>query len=303
MDASNVIYIKFDTFTPKQRIQYYLGPLYNSSIVNTENLISIQSEELLRCEQPDDRDKRHEYFLKVLTKYGFENKKISILFGDIQHTVSNYTIVKNRHNGSNSGVIIKKLNFNRHWQHVYNKPIDIPFQNKHDKIIWRGGTTGNINRIANRFDLITKWYNKNSNIDVGFSEIVQDQDAYKKYIKTKLSIDNLLQYKYLISVEGNDKDSGLNWKLASNSLVMMARPTFRSWLMEDMLIPNYHYLLLKNDFSDLLEKLEWCNKHPDEVLTIIKHANQYMEMFNNIKQEEDIEKKVLELYFKKTTQL
>ena len=30
----------------------------------------------------------------------------------------------------------------------------------------------------------------------------------------------------------------------SNSLILMAKPNAFSWLMEDMLIPNYHYILL-----------------------------------------------------------
>ena len=30
----------------------------------------------------------------------------------------------------------------------------------------------------------------------------------------------------------------------------MAKPNVVSWLMEDTLIPDYHYVLLKYDFSD-----------------------------------------------------
>ena len=32
-----------------------------------------------------------------------------------------------------------------------------------------------------------------------------------------------LKYKYILSVEGNDKDSGINWNLNSNSVVLMFR--------------------------------------------------------------------------------
>ena len=34
----------------------------------------------------------------------------------------------------------------------------------------------------------------------------------------------------------------------------MPRPTITSWLMETTLIPNFHYILLKDDFSDLHSK-------------------------------------------------
>jgi len=108
-----------------------------------------------------------------------------------------------------------------------------------------------------------------------------------------------LNYKYLLSVEGNDKDSGLQWKLNSNSLVMMARPICTSWLMESTLIPDYHYILLKDDFSDLVEKIIWCNAHPNECKEIINHANQFMMQFANEKIEQFIENEVIKEYFKR----
>ena len=61
-----------------------------------------------------------------------------------------------------------------------------------------------------------------------------------------------------MSIEGNDKDSGLQWKLNSNSVVFMPRPTKISWLMEDTLVPGKHYILIKDDFSDIDEKFKWC---------------------------------------------
>ena len=76
-----------------------------------------------------------------------------------------------------------------------------------------------------------------------FIEILKRK--YNKYVKGKCNISKFLQYKYILSIEGNDKDSGLNWKLNSNSLVLMAKPRVTSWLMETKLIPNYHYILPK----------------------------------------------------------
>lgn len=100
-------------------------------------------------------------------------------------------------------------------------------------------------------------------------------------------------------VEGNDKASGLNWALASNSLVFMAKPTKFSWLMENTLIPNYHYILVKDDFSDLLEKVNWCNIHEGRGRQIMRNANEYMKQFMDLRNEEELQLEVLRQYFSK----
>lgn len=216
--------------------------------------------------------------------------------GDVQHTIKIPSFTKNIINGReiNKGVILRCFNFNRHWYNYYNKVLDINFEKKINKIIWRGATTGSENRKGNRFTLVKQWFNKNKNIDVGFSHICQGKNAYECYKKNKMSIKEMLNYKYIISVEGNDKDSGINWKLNSNSLVLMPKPTVSSWLMETTLIPNYHYILLQDDFSDLEEKFIWCENNQDKCKKIINNANKYMEQFKNEKQEKYIEKCVIE---------
>ena len=77
----------------------------------------------------------------------------------------------------------------------------------------------------------------------------------------------------------------------------MAKPRVTSWLMETTLIPNKHYVLLKDDFSDLYEKLEWCNNNQDKCIEIIKNANAFMQQFANNSLEEKLEMDVLNKYF------
>ena len=174
----------------------------------------------------------------------------------------------------------------------------MPFSAKKNKAFWRGTTTGQTDRIGNRFDLVEKWFGKSDLIRVGFSFIHRDnKNKYKKYVKGKCDISHFLKFKYIISVEGNDKDSGLNWKLNSNSLVLMPRPRVTSWLMETTLVPNYHYLLLKDDFSDLDQKVRWCNQHPQKCKNMVKNANTYMRQFANVAAEEALEVEVIHRYF------
>lgn len=248
--------------------------------------------------------------MRMLRKYGHDKKRFSFTRGDVitkdqQH---NWSLSKNRCDGNKSSVIVRSFNFKRHWGMYYRKPRDMDFNKKLNKVFWRGTTTGASSHFAakswnprpvNRFKLVKTWFKKNPRIDVGFSFIHRDwlKPEYGKYVKGKCSPREFLKHKYIISVEGNDKDSGINWKLNSNSVVLMARPRVVSWLMESELIPGKHYILLKDDFSDLHEKLLWCDENQEACKQIIRNANEFMRQFSNTAREEQIEKAVLESYF------
>ena len=279
----------------EDRINFYLGNLLQfekftltNSCHNLRTFESLNQQETLY-----DNNLRN-----LLIETNNSDKIFSYVFGDNENTDTDiYTIVKNRCNDKNNSVILRCLEFHRHWSPYYNKPIDIPYEKKKNKVFWRGTTTGNENRKGNRFDLVTKWMNIDKDIDVGFSFICQRKDKYNKFVKGDCNMNHFLKYKYIISVEGNDKDSGINWKLNSNSLVLMPKPRITSWLMETTLIPNFHYVLLKDDFSDLKDKLNWCNANQSICKNIILNANNYMKQFSDINKEEQIEKDVINKYF------
>ena len=82
----------------------------------------------------------------------------------------------------------------------------------------------------------------------------------------------------------------------------MPVPKYETWYMEGTLIANCYYVLIKKDYSDLEEQMEYYINHADEALEIIRNAHLYIEQFK-IKQREDlISLHVLEKYFYKTSQ-
>lgn len=281
----------------KERIHHYVGNMISQSSVQIEDS---------ECISTMMKQKSHLCvglymgpLKRLLTKYSHQNKYFKYKFGDIRCDVNDYCFVKNRTVNDNKPTILRSLNFQRHWKYFYNKPNDIEYEQKINRIFWRGTTTGKETNKGNRFQLMKQWFGGSDNIDIAFSHICQGKDEYAEYVKGKVEIHEFLKYKYILSVEGNDKDSGISWKLNSNSLIFMTRPTKVSWLMEDKLIPDYHYILLKDDFSDLLEKYEWCENNPEQCIEIINNANNYMRLFDDNQHEEQIEKQVLDEYFKR----
>jgi hypothetical protein len=121
-------------------------------------------------------------------------------------------------------------------------------------------------------------------------------------LKEILTIEEQLDYKFILCLEGNDVASNLKWVMSSQSLAVMPVPKYETWYMEGTLIPDYHYMLIKDDYSDLEERMEYYITHTDKALEIIRNAHQYVDQFK-IKQREDlISLLVLDKYFYRTNQ-
>jgi len=100
-----------------------------------------------------------------------------------------------------------------------------------------------------------------------------------------------------MSLEGNDVASNLKWVMSSNSIAVTPRLTCETWFMEGTLIPNYHYIEVKPDFSDLEERLTYYIQHPEEAEAIIQHAHEYVDQFRDEEREKLIQLLVLKKYF------
>ena len=83
----------------------------------------------------------------------------------------------------------------------------------------------------------------------------------------------------------------------------MTKPKIESWFMEGNLIPDYHYILLKDDYSDLEEKVEWCLSNPDLAETVSRNLRNYYSGFSDMKKEELVGLLVAKKYFEMSGQL
>ncbi len=80
-------------------------------------------------------------------------------------------------------------------------------------------------------------------------------------------------------------------------------PKFETWFMEGRLIPDYHFICIKDDYSDLNEKLTYYAQNTAEALKIVCNAHQYIDQFKDQKRENSIALQVLKKYFKMTGQV
>ena len=187
-----------------------------------------------------------------------------------------------------------RLNSPRHWSGVHEiNSNDTPFHKKHNKLIWRGSSTGTRAGILESLQR-----HPNKNIDIKFVNMCQGVDAKKFIIVPRLSMRELLEHKFILSIEGNDVASDLKWLLYSNSVVFMCRPTKCSWAMEDLLIPFVHYVPIKNDYSDLDEKYNWAINNLKKCNEIAQNGKRFIHHFLNEHNEMEITKHVIIRYMK-----
>jgi len=224
------------------------------------------------------------------------------LFGDSSEYAdfeSGITIFsKVRPIGVQTRTVLLKLQCSRHYGMLPSiSEIDIPYEQKSPKLFWRGISTGCNFRHNMREVAVTKFQNHpNPNIDIKFNMLVQDVSG-DYVLGDWQDIKDQLQYKYLLSIEGNDVATNLKWIMLSNSVCIMPLPQICSWFMEDHLVPYVHFVPVSEDFSDLEEVYEWCLTHDAECEEISKNATEFAKQFLDLEREDDITRKVILKYF------
>ena len=173
------------------------------------------------------------------------DRRLNYLFGDICIVPDVPTVVKSRPIcADNKNSIVLNLDQLRHftWD-----PDPIPFRSKKPFAVWRGTPL-----TEQRRNFVRQFYH-HATFDVGQSRYPVDVLAPKP----TLTHAEQKAYKFFVSLEGNDVATNLKWGLASNMLVMAPQPRFETWFMEGRLKAGKHYVLLRDDLSDLEEKIDY----------------------------------------------
>ncbi|RAR59573.1 glycosyl transferase family 90 [Onishia taeanensis] len=239
------------------------------------------------------RDGSWAYYLDLLRYLRFFPRHLRFrhLFGDIREVPERPSFLKSRPvSGDNQHSVLLKLNTVRHY---YVVPDRMPFEAKEDRLVWRGAC-----HRTHRQAFVERFHD-HPLCDVGD---VRRCSRGQPYHRPFMSIEEQLQYKFVLSIEGKDVATNLKWIMASNSLCFMAAPRFETWFMEGRLVPGHHYVQLADDYGDLDEKIAYYRDHPDEARRIIANANAYVAQFENKRRERLVGLLVMDKYFARSGQ-
>lgn len=213
------------------------------------------------------------------------HKKFNYCFGDITYVPKTPSFLKSRPiDGQNNNSVLLPLNSIRHFHFVNDR---LSFFDKKDIIVWRGSAWQ-----PQRQKFLTKYFN-NPLCDVGSVRGLEDERLLKPF----MSIKNQLEYKFILSLEGNDVATSLKWIMSSNSIAVMPEPKYETWFMEGKLIPDFHYIRIKDDYSDLEDRIKFYLANPDKCNSIISNANIFVSQFKNLQLERLLTMMVIDKYF------
>lgn len=158
---------------------------------------------------------------------------------------------------------------------IFNNVNMITWENRCSKLFWRGNP-GGYERPTMRERVVTKLYD-NLHSDCKFSLLGRmgqyAETIDKKYIVDKRSeLQEFLQYKYLLIVDGMIIASNHQWVFGSGAVPIMVTHPKNNWWFKKFLIPMKHYVPISYDLSDLEEKLEWLVNNDSEAREIAENA-------------------------------
>ena len=122
----------------------------------------------------------------------------------------------------------------------------IPFTEKADRVIFRGSVKSSEQR--RRF---IETFRDNPRIDT--ADTRSGHSAQETGTAKQITLYAHLDSKFIMTFEGNDIASNIRWVMSTNSIAVMPRPRNESWFMEGRLRPGYHYIEVRDDYSDLEE--------------------------------------------------
>ncbi|MBK7501844.1 MAG: glycosyltransferase [Polaromonas sp.] len=231
------------------------------------------------------------YFFDTYEYAQYFDKQLPLawVFGDVITVPAVPSIVKSRpisEGADNANSVLMNLDKVRHFRFVTN---DKPFLEKKDQLIGRAGVYQ-----KHRIEFFEKYFN-HPLCDLG--QVNKAEGRPELWYKPKISVSEHLEFKFVLSLQGNDVATNLKWIMSSNSIAVTPKPTYETWFMEGTLVGGKHYIEIKPDYSDLEAQLTYYLAHPDECMAIIQNAHEHCQQFFNPEVEDVCSMMVLEQYF------
>ncbi|KAJ3340165.1 F-actin-capping protein subunit alpha [Entophlyctis luteolus] len=191
--------------------------------------------------------------------------------------------------------------------HLVTDPI--PWKHKKNVVFWRGASTGGNPEVSkpwrqyHRPRLVEWAYNYGRkhpgrvfdagvpdaripnpgglSVDIGFNKLHNADEGATRFVnetyglKKSVTFDKILEFKYLIVVDGHTWPSRLQEYLQTNSVILYNGifTDYFSWMLK----PFIHYVPFQSDYSDLEERLQWLMDNDSEAEKISRNARNLME--------------------------
>jgi hypothetical protein len=263
------------------------------SILGTQNRLASKKEDPPLLAQFSDETESVAYnvdgSINVLPRIPHIKKiRKALTQGELNHKTTTFICNRESRRVDELQPIVWNLNVNRHYGMLWLvQYLDRPWEGKRDAAVFRGVLTGLIDgrsdgsiidphmattdfyETCQALERCRLVYHHATSLTVD-AKLTNTRDRVPDVLNgVQLTGDvlgkmELLAYKGLIILQGNDVASGLKWAMLSQSVVLMPPPTVVSYALEDLLEPFVHYIPLDETLNDIEEKVQWMIDHPQE---------------------------------------
>lgn len=163
-----------------------------------------------------------------------------------------------------------------HWwisdiKHIKSRMDQFPWERKKEFAIWRGA-----NSRKERIKLCQISLLHPQQLDAKFTRPIDDIELEKEgLVGERISWEEFLECKYLPYVDGfMTAAPALQWRLLSNSVTFKPETNEIQWFYR-ALEPYVHYIPVKTDLTDLIEKFDWAKSHDSQCKQIAHESTQF----------------------------
>ena len=189
--------------------------------------------------------------------------------------------------------------YQRSGNDYYPFPQEVEWEDKKDVAIWRGSSTGagtttktnkrlKLCKLAETLMLtgsnvsidagITAWKRRPRKLE-GFPGLQTiDVQSLQLNLVDKIPFHKHVQYKYVIHVEGHVAAYRLGAELGLGSVVIIVEGEFKLWFQR-FLKDGVHYVGVKQDLSNLVEKIEWLQRNDSHAKKIAREGKNFFEKY------------------------
>lgn len=188
-----------------------------------------------------------------------------------------------------------KMTSNDYWP----PPDDVKWKDKSGTAIWRGSSTGaGITADTNQRIKLAKITQKlmltgsNVSIDAGLTSWKRrprklegkkglhtiDVKSLKVDLVNKISFSEHARYKYVIHVGGHVAAYRLAAEFSLGSVVVIVEGEYKLWFQK-FLTEGVHYIGVKSNLSDLVEKIKWLQSHDEEACKIASQGKVFFDKY------------------------
>ena len=169
------------------------------------------------------------------------------------------------------------------------EPKIIDWDKKYDKAVFRGSATGcrigdnNVRIKASKLsleypDLLDAGvisFNRKMKKSLGLPLQLIIPDIQKASF---MSIEEKAKYKYILNLDGHVSAFRLGHEFSLKSVILIPDSQYYLWFFF-ILKPNEHFIPIKEDLSDLIEKIKWCKNNDEKCKKIANNGYEFYKKY------------------------